>query len=253
MMVVCSAWISVTRIRTVQQVGFWSRWIFWRCNYCFCLCDEEGPHSDRFFNLRDTISNYNNNMIVTGAYFVKYQRVFHLQLQQGELLPNGLINQSSLAWIPLESYDVTHVNIRNGLGYHKLTYDSRSLDLDEISVENDTLVVTGARFRVVDKHLNLEVRFSTFNFTTGRILHPEVNSFWLGNDKPGQKLMLFDPQVSTKSPLSSLPLSKDNQFMEFVSSSVDKDGAQSTVPFIDIQDVVPNPAVPLSGLGIYHK
>lgn len=238
----------------------WSRWLFWRCNYCFCLCDEDGPQSDRYFNLRDTITNFTENMIVTGARFVKQQRVFHLQLQQGELLPGGLINQSSLAWIPLESYDVTHVDIRNGYDYHKLTYDSRSMDLDEISVENDTLVVTGARFRVVDKHLNLEVRFSTFNFTTGRLVHPEDNSFWLGNDKtaghhdkPRQKLMLNDPQVSTKSPLSSSPLSKDNQYMEFESSSVDKDAAQSTVPFIDTQDVVPNPAVPLAGLGIYHK
>ncbi|KAM8713659.1 hypothetical protein ACLKA7_013908 [Drosophila subpalustris] len=238
----------------------WSRWMFWRCNYCLCLCDEDGPQSDRYFNLRDTISDYKDDMIVTGARFVKHQRVFHLQLQQGKLLPGGLINQSTLAWIPLQSYDVSHVDIRNGYDYHKLTYDSRSLDLDEISVENDTLVVTGARFRVVEKHLNLEVRFSSFNFTTGRLLRPEVNSFWLGNDKttehndkPRQKLMLYDPQVSTKSSLSSLPLSKDNQYMEFVSSSVDKDAAQSTVPFIDIQDVVPNPAVPLSGLGIYHK
>lgn len=34
---------------------------------------------------------------------------------------------------------------------------------------------------------------------------------------------------------------------------MDKDAAQSTVPFIDIQEVISNPPVPLSGLGIYHK
>ncbi|XP_060652646.1 uncharacterized protein LOC132788962 [Drosophila nasuta] len=238
----------------------WSKWIFWRCNYCFCLCDEESLLSDRYFNLRDTLSDYQRNMVVTGARFVKAQRVFHLQLQQGELLPGGLVNQSSLAWIPLELYDVSNVDIRNGYDYHKLNYNSRAMDLDEIAVDNDTLVVTGARFHVLNNHLNLEVRFSTFNFTTGHLIRPDVDSIWLGNDwrkehqdKPRQKLMLYDPQVSTKSALHSLPLSKDNQYMEFVSSSVDKDAAQSTVPFIDLQDVVPNPAVSLSGLGIYHK
>ncbi|KAH8418347.1 hypothetical protein KR222_002648 [Zaprionus bogoriensis] len=242
-----------------QRAESWTYW-FWRCNYCFCLCDEAGPLSDRFFNLRMTQSDSHDNMIVTGARFVKDQRVFHLQLQQGQLLPGGLINQSSLAWIPLDSYDPKHADIRNGFDYHELSYESRSIDLDEITTANDSLVVTGARFRVVDKHINLEVRFTAFNFSTGRLEISNSSSFWLGNDKtkaheekPREKLMLYDPQVSTKSPLSSLPLSKDNQFMEFVSSSEDKDAAQSTVPFIDIQEVVPNPAMPLSGLGIYHK
>lgn len=32
-----------------------------------------------------------------------------------------------------------------------------------------------------------------------------------------------------------------------------KDAAQTTVPFIDVQDVDSDPPVPLSGLGIYHK
>lgn len=249
-----------TCAENTQRLESTSSYVFWRCNYCFCLCDEPGPLSDRYFNLRAKLSDYENNMIVTGARFVKNQRVFHLQLQQGVLLPGGLINQSSLEWIPLDTYDVNHVDIRNGYDYHELSYDSRSLDLDLITAANDSFVVTGARFRVRDKHLNLEVRFSLFNFSTGRLINPNAKSFWMGNDKtidhennPRQKLVLFDPQVSTKSALASRPLSNNNQFMEFISSSWDKDAAQNTVPFIDIQEVVPNPAVPLSGLGIYHK
>ncbi|XP_064536031.1 uncharacterized protein LOC135426708 [Drosophila montana] len=241
--------------RGSNRVKSWSFHLFWRCHYCFCLCDEPGPQSDRYFSLRDTLSDFHQNKIVTGARFIKDQRIFHLQLQQGELWPGGLINQSSLDWIPLESFDVNHVDIRNGFDYHELTFESRSLDLDEITAKNDSLVVTGARFRVIDKHLNLEVRFSLFNFTTGRLLNPEVNSFWLGNnaDKPRQKLLLKNPDKPTKTTVKSVPLSKNNQFMEFISSSMDMDAAQTTVPFIDIQDVVTNPAMPISGLGIYHK
>lgn len=59
--------------------------------------------------------------------------------------------------------------------------------------------------------------------------------------------------VPTRSIASSLPQSKHNQYIEFVNSGLDKDAAQSTVPFIDIQDVISNPPVPLSGIGIYYK
>ncbi|XP_034653981.1 uncharacterized protein LOC117892094 isoform X2 [Drosophila subobscura] len=66
-----------------------SHYLFWRCSNCFCLCDEPGPLSDRFFNLRDSLSDFMANKVVTGVRFVKINRVFHLQLQQGELMPRG--------------------------------------------------------------------------------------------------------------------------------------------------------------------
>ncbi|XP_034653983.1 uncharacterized protein LOC117892096 [Drosophila subobscura] len=135
------------------------------------------------------------------------------------------------------------------------------MDLDEItSGSNLSLVVTGARFRVWGKHLNLEVRFSYFDLPTGRLVEPKRNSVWLDNsntettgEKPRQALDLTEPDVSTASEQTSMPLSTSNQFMKFTSSSKMKDAAQSTVPFIDMQEVVPHPAVPLAGLGIYHK
>lgn len=44
------------------QVDSWWRYLFWHCSYCFCICDEQGKKSDRFFNLRPTLSNITNNM-----------------------------------------------------------------------------------------------------------------------------------------------------------------------------------------------
>ncbi|XP_033252292.1 ribose-5-phosphate isomerase-like [Drosophila miranda] len=41
--------------------------------------------------------------------------------------------------------------------------------------------------------------------------------------------------------------------MNFFSSSKVKDASQNTLPFIDVQEVVPHPAVPLAGLGIFYK
>lgn len=238
----------------VMKPSSWSYWLFWRCHYCFCLCDEPGPKSDRYFNLRDSVSDFERNKIVTGVRFVKHHRVFHLQLQQGDLLPRGAINISSLEWQPLEDYYLTHLDVRENYDYHTLSVDSRAVDLDEIVANATDQVVTGVRFRVLNKHLNLEVRFSSFNFTTGRLLEPQTKSYWLGNANSQRKqLILKDSDLPTASELPSLPLSQTNHFMEFTSSSQQKDASQNTVPFVDVQEVVPQPAVPLAGLGIYHK
>lgn len=53
--------------------------------------------------------------------------------------------------------------------------------------------------------------------------------------------------------MKSLPDSESNSYIDFTNTDIDADAAQSTVPFIDTQDVICEPKVPLSGIGIYHK
>lgn len=42
-------------------------------------------------------------------------------------------------------------------------------------------------------------------------------------------------------------------YIDFNQSDLDSDFGQTTLPFIDIQDVISIPPVPLSGVGIYFK
>ncbi|XP_034489780.1 uncharacterized protein LOC117793546 isoform X2 [Drosophila innubila] len=246
--------------RGTTKVDSWWRYLFWHCSYCFCLCDEQGMKSDRFFNLRESVADVKQNRVVTGLRFVKKNRVFHLQIQEGSLLPRGAINASTLEWKPVDEYKIYDRNVARGVDYHTMSYESRSIDLDDIQKTDDnTFVVTGVRFRVLGAHLNLEARLSEFDFKKGELIQPEVNSVWQSNDNTDvsgerrQKLSVHNLDVPTRSIASSLPQSKHNQYIEFVNSGLDKDAAQSTVPFIDIQDVVSNPPVPLSGIGIYYK
>lgn len=53
--------------------------------------------------------------------------------------------------------------------------------------------------------------------------------------------------------MKSLPDSEPNQYLDFTNTDFDSDAAQSTIPFIDIQEVTSEPLVPLSGVGTYHK
>ncbi|XP_041566382.1 uncharacterized protein LOC108147772 isoform X2 [Drosophila elegans] len=214
----------------------WNWWMFWECSYCLCLCDDQGTHSDRFFNLRQVTADVIRNRVVTGVRFVKHNRVFHLQVQQGELLPLGVINQTTLQWKPVDEYKITDKNVQEGSDYHMLSYEKRSVDLDELKSENNS-VVTGLRFK------------------SGILIKPNTTSYWIsgGNDQPRDKLQLKDAQLSTKSSGPSTPYRSNNLFIEFTNSGFKQDAGQTTLPFIDIQEVISNPAVPLSGMGLYYK
>ena len=66
-------------------------------------------------------------------------------------------------------------------------------------------------------------------------------------------MSLISPDIPTrflgKNGLDSVP----NQFVLFDSTSASKDAAQTTVPYIDAQEVKPSSGVWLTGLGLYHK
>lgn len=59
--------------------------------------------------------------------------------------------------------------------------------------------------------------------------------------------------MPTKASIPSEPDMSSNKFLKFTHSSIDRDVAQTTLPFIDKQTVDPYPGVPLSGVGIYYK
>ncbi|GBP12682.1 hypothetical protein EVAR_69759_1 [Eumeta japonica] len=139
--------------------------------------------------------------------------------------------------------------IHNNRDYYTLTYGARSIDLDDVHTDDNAFVVTGVRFRVVGAHLNLEARLSEFSFETGQLVDPKENSYWKSNDNTDvsgdkrAKIELKDPDLPTRTIAKSVPDSRHNQYLEFSASSFSKDASQSTVPFIDIQDVVSKPSV----------
>lgn len=47
--------------RGTTKVDSWWRYLLWHCSYCFCLCDEQGLKSDRFFSLRDSVADVKRN------------------------------------------------------------------------------------------------------------------------------------------------------------------------------------------------
>ncbi|XP_062525581.1 uncharacterized protein LOC101735738 isoform X4 [Bombyx mori] len=259
-------WVTYENGRTLGQKGectsgghstkvdSWWRWLFWHCSYCMCLCDD-ATDSDRYFSLWDATSDVNNNKVVTGLRLIKHGRVFHLQVYESTLKERGLIEGGD--WVPVQKFDPLDPQFKDGVDYHTLTYENRAIDLDDLDSPSGH-VLTGVRFRMLGAHLHFEIRSTPFNYTTGR-LSPE-KSQWISNDntegsaRPRVKLELKNPDIPTR---SSVPLAVDSehdQYVEFTNSDLEADAAQSTVPFIDVQPVLPAGAGALaSGAGVLHR
>ena len=240
-----------------HKVDSWWRW-FWHCSYCMCLCDQPGPQSDRYVSLQTVRSASGANRLITGVKFVKIGRVVHIQIQEGQALPRGVVNESTIDWQPIVPVEISHPDSpEDGLGYATLNYEQRAVDLDDL-VAPEGHVVTGLRFRKLGGHLNLEMEASPVDYSSGFI--DSERAIWMANDNtpasesnPRRKLNLLAPDVPIRSRLLALPDSTSDQFVEFQASSLEKDVSQTTVPFIDSTAVVTQPPSWLTGIGIYHK
>ena len=225
-----------------------------------CLCDQPGLHSDRYVSLQSTLAAASSNRLVTGLKFVKKNRVVHIQIQDGEALPKGLVNESTIQWQPITPVSVVkgqEESIEDGLGYATLRYEERALDLDDLIAPKGH-AITGLRFRKLGGHLNLEIQASPIDFSTGVI--DAERAIWVSNDntpaaevKPRTKLSLYSPDVPTRSRIPSVPDSTSDQFIEFQASSLEKDVSQNTVPFLEATPITAQPPTWLTGVGIYHK
>ncbi|XP_071643768.1 uncharacterized protein Orion isoform X1 [Temnothorax longispinosus] len=239
--------------RDTFKVDSWWRWLFWHCSYCFCYCDDQNSSSDRYFSLRSVVSDISHNKVITGVRLKKINRVIHIQIQEGQLLPRGAINASTIEWQSVDAFSIMDPHIINGIDYHTMVWEKRALDLDNLLSLQDHLL-TGIRFRMVGSRLNLEIMISPFNFTSGLLIQPKEKSFWHSNDVTSRtELAYTEPDIPIRNSLPNVPDSGENQYLNFAPSDRRKDAAQSTIPFIDVQPVTPNPPVPLSGAGIFHK
>ncbi|KAL0839140.1 hypothetical protein ABMA28_017111 [Loxostege sticticalis] len=258
-------WIEYENGRTLGRVGScmrgttkvdsWWKWNLLHCSYCFCLCEEASNQSDRFFSMKEATADFEKNKVVTGLRLVKLGRVFHLQISEGTLGERGSVTPGD--WVPLQKFDPSEPGMRDGVDYHKLTFERRAIDLDELDSPAGH-ILTGVRFSLMGAHLHFEIRSTPFNYATGR-LAPE-RSQWISNDNtdgaevPRKRLELYAPDIPTRSH-TPLPVdSSHDQFVEFTHSDYDADAAQSTVPFVDIQPVMPMKGAGLtSGAGIIHR
>merc|ERR1719295_1732914 len=236
------------------KVASWWRWLFWHCSYCLCKCDEITESSERYWSLLPALADVDAGKLVTGARFVKRGKVFHLQIQQALALPEGGVDETTMAW--KEPAPLSEENLTNNPKVFTMSYEQRAMDLDSLSAPEGH-VLTGLKFRKLGGHLNLEIQATPIRFREGQLI-PE-QSIWIANDntpasnKPRRLIPIILPDIPTRLRATNKVDGDQDQYLQFDTTSAHKDVAQTTVPFLDVQPVSVKPATWLAGAGVYHK
>lgn len=71
-------------------------------------------------------------------------RIIHIQIEEGTLKERGVVDSESVKWVPVSDYTILDRGIKNGHDYHTLTWDNRSIDLDDLSAK-PSHVMTGKK------------------------------------------------------------------------------------------------------------
>lgn len=201
------------------------------------------------------MSDIEKNQIVTGVALTKRNGVIQFVIAERELNTYATINRSHIeyVWKLAEQFVPNDNNSRAGIDYHTLSYENRSLNLDTITGPSGH-VVTGVRFKINSKgHLQLEVRFTEFDYITGQLVKLD-RSYWQSSESSGKHRLNTDNlNIPTKSKKQSMPNFKENSYVRFGPTGKKADLSQTTVPFIDGLKVEPALPAPLSGIGLFYK
>lgn len=197
--------------------------------------------------------------IITGIHLAKPNRIFELVISERKLLAYGRLKPTNNYFhFNYPTWKRAHPKVklndpeaRDGIDYHTLTYENRSINFDTVTVPQGH-VVTGVRFGLHNGHLRLEVRATEFDFETGTLMNLE-NSTWYANENGGKYEIVLKkakPIGLHGTPIMNTIL---DSYVQFTPSDKEADAAQTIVPFLDTAKVEPIQPVPLSGLGLYYK
>ncbi|XP_031638450.1 uncharacterized protein LOC116350692 [Contarinia nasturtii] len=237
----------------INHANSWRRW-FVKCSSCYCLCDDPN-NSERHFSLHPVVSDVENNKVITGVRLIKKNGVIQFSISERTLRAFGQTDESDNTWKEAEyQFATSDPDALDGVDYFTLTYENRSINLDDLVLPQGR-VVTGVRFFNLNGHLILQIRSTSFDYFTGRLLNVSHNP-WVMNENGGQTEIEI---VTKENPLANIvaslyiPDTTPNAFVQFGPSDIRSDVGQSTLPLIDTSKLESRNPVVLSGIGLIYK
>ncbi|XP_014233493.1 uncharacterized protein LOC106656852 [Trichogramma pretiosum] len=246
---------------------------FWYCQVCLCTCENDiDLNMDIYINLKEVVSDVYRNKVIIGVRLIKIDNIFHLQIQQAAILQSGIVDLKTKSWAKVNRYNITDSNVKADVDYLRLSWDKRSVELNDIDFDDD-MVITGVKFTYSGGLLKLEARGHEF---TRRAFHLRVtdpyrtclgvflahwNKLTIGGfiimykKAPKQvcELQLYYVDLSSDHHLNNPIHSYPGQHLTLTTSSLKNDVGQTIVPFVDIEPVGTRQPTPLSRIGLFHK
>ncbi|XP_044020446.1 uncharacterized protein LOC122860615 [Aphidius gifuensis] len=237
--------------------------------YCDCVDDYIHTQSDTIRAISLLWSQTSDNMVATGARLVAKDRMIHIQLREGKLLPYGEIDKNTERWVPIPTFkykrNFPNVAIyKNGTEYtleenkdflpiHHLY--AKTICLQKLTFDENHLL-TGVRFNYeylgqdLERHFKLEAKYVGFNYEYGNIT--AQTKYHEQSCKQLPELILNNPDDPLK--FNTHPHdSKKNQFITIRASDLIKDASQTTIPFFDLLEIAPNTSQPITAIELFHK
>ncbi|XP_057327673.1 uncharacterized protein LOC130669028 [Microplitis mediator] len=229
---------------------------FWFYRY---ICEE--PASGKkaaYLNITAQYSDFNNERVITGIRLVTKLSITYFEIQEGVLV-NGTVDNNTINWNDEVTKRLDDYEKHNRLPSYtngdliRLTYDLRSLDLDDIVLPAGVVAV-GVQFRVVKDHLTFRVAgIRIFNELGQPVNSSKVE--WFNHTNPNKKeLLINDLDIPTFGKKANVELSKPGEnYIKFQMTSWTLDAGQTLYPFIDLQEVTTYPPAPIGGVGLFYK
>jgi hypothetical protein len=129
--------------------------------------------------LKPALADIDQNKVLSGVRFVKKNRIIHIEIEQSQALPEGLVNDTDKSWISAPN-DLRIGQAGDQEDVFEMSYENRALDIDILEAPQNH-VITGLRFRRLGGHINLEARITPIDFQTGTL--DSQTSTWIGHDK----------------------------------------------------------------------
>ncbi|KAH0558223.1 uncharacterized protein LOC123271530 [Cotesia glomerata] len=252
----------------------------YECSTCFCECSGRS-NGTKTISLRTQMADIDKNMIVTGVKFAEKGSIYHLQIEQGKLLPSGLIEKDSIHMKELEN--LNFINVGNGSvemenpddpkkpikmtegdDFISISSKYRKVNLDRIYSQEPGYVVTGVKLSLdpdTQESLHLEVNITPYDFDSGMFTPTDDKpSKWITYKDMSKKERKFEDRTKIEAAEKSIPTSyhdnvpssEDFSVVSFGASAGFEDLGRYTVPFLDRRLMAPRARVPLEGVSLMY-
>lgn len=195
--------------------------------------------------------------VVTGVWLLLLGNVVQWKIHERPLVSYGGISMLDSEFVESEGQSSPEsYGTVDGVDYFTLTYENRSINLDDV-VLPDGKLVTGVRFAHRNGHVLLEVRGTDFDYAKGRLINLE-NSTWYSNENGGKHEIQIPNRLL---PFENYNLGKlyvpqkfaKDSYVRFTTSDFKADLGRLPVPFLEkdlgIESWCP---VALTGIGLTY-
>ncbi|XP_063992028.1 uncharacterized protein LOC135170275 [Diachasmimorpha longicaudata] len=207
-----------------------------RMSWCYCLCHRET--SKHYLSLTMSHANVIKNMVIIGARFVQHNKIIHVQVLEGKLLPDGKIERGSEQWVPLPARPTVI----------PLTWGRRNF-VRHNPVLPFGYVLIGVQFIDQKNKFAISAVGKKYDIRRGVLLPGFIQvaaEYYLQNDHA--------ESMSTLPDLMNTLDSKDGTYSIQLRKGPRKDASPNpTIPFFDGTIVQASPTRALAGIGLISK